>query len=232
MNSSSRPRLHFLSRGTRHSEPQLRNATTLLPRETFEDCPEVLEHYDRFVTFREAVSEHQKAEGRALRAATEAREEYQRKIREAIGHGDDPSKIKSAEDRHKVTAEAHRAMVRESTAGMTRAARDLAYALAEHAPNLLDPAEKRLIQAASEMEADFASIRRSWGAFELAWQERRILGSVGLFGGLIQNFDPAPSFPPDVADALATLTNRLTDLDRLKSDEAHIRAERPNGVQQ
>jgi hypothetical protein len=231
MSEQNRKQLHFLSRATRHNEPSMSVRVGLLPREVFADDPETLDLYDKYVNLRTAYQENERATGRERTAATTEQSIYLRKIREALAVGGDTSKIKNDAEKHTAASQAHAQLSSSAMAELTRVARSLAHRIAEVAPNLLTPSEQRLETEADKMRKALTNLRNAWAGYATAWQERRILGDAALFGGQLANYDPRPTFPPNVSAAIATLENHLGDLDRLKSDEELIRVERPEGVQ-
>ncbi|GEM_PF-6587338 len=225
-----RRKLSFLSRSKRPTEPTVSMVTSLLPREAFESAPEAVQAYDEFVRSRDAAHEHERTAGRERNAATTAKGAYREKVAAAIAAGEDPGKIRDKTSEHEAAAAAHAELAQTARHKATHAAREFAFAAAEAAGDLLEPSEARLTDAATTMREALDHLSNAWRDYALAWQERRILGDLALYGGRLANYDPNQPLPTDIRQALGELGDRLNDLDRLREDEATIRAERAKGV--
>lgn len=231
MTTDSRTKLHFYTRTNRILEPSLSPRAHLLPRRVFESDADLLALYERFVTLKENQTKHQTLAGKARLAAESARTVHAAKRRELLATGGDLSKLSDTSAKHLEEAETHTAHAKAAEGALLGVARELAYKLAEVAPHLLDPSEERIKTAAAVMDDAIDALEGAWIDYERAWRERRILGQAALFAGPIVNYDDSATLPPAVAEAVSTLRSHLTNLDRLKADEAAIRAERDRGDQ-
>lgn len=228
---TSRPKLHFLSRGQRYMEPSLSPQTTLLPRRVFEGDAELLAIHDRFVSFREAAVEQSNLAGQARIAADAAEQAYADARREALGTGGDLDAIENEAPALREDVVKHQENAKAAQQGILGVARELAHAFTEAAPDLLAPSEQRLETAAAVIENAVDSLEAAALDYELAWRERRILGKSAIYGGPVGNFDSGRNLPSEIAGAIQTLRAHLGGLDKLRSDEAILTAERPDGEQ-
>jgi hypothetical protein len=217
-------RMHYLSRGHTFRTPHLSRNTPLPPRDLFTDEPDVLELYDRFTNLGAAVKKHETDARTKRAAAATAQAAYKAAVSEAMATGKDTAKVTNDAPRLTAEAEHHDALAREAITEQDRISHPLAAVIAEAAPRLLQPSEDAMREAARTVEAAISGLHQAWSDWASAWHLRRLLGSAALSGGGIHPYRSNAPMPTDVAAALATLTDQLDNLDRLKSDEANVKA--------
>lgn len=220
--------LTFLKRDGSHSRPHIHPQSKLLPRILFKGRPAILDAWDRMAKLQEQVVRYGTEQRELTAQAAAAKQQYHRDVREAMATGGDVDKVVNGEVALLERAQEAQDRGEEARRGATAHGYVLGGLIAEAAPELLAPSEKQMAQAHADVLDAVANLESSWSRWSAAWHVRRLLGSAWLFGGQLGAYREESPLPPEVAAALATLTEYTTNLDRLKVDEAEVLAFRAN----
>jgi hypothetical protein len=223
----------FHERKPRTTNPTRPTTRTTLPRpdELEGTSPELAEALARWHVLIDAERQQYRDAAAANAKADEATADYRAKVREALTAGDDPAKVKDQTERHKATAAAHLRFAEDAHNERERLAGAIGALLEAEAPAMFDPAEKRIETAAASVRGSLAAIREAWAGYSHAFNTRVWLSNIDVKGGSVPAFHGSTALPPAVADALATLDDHITSLDKLKADEAQVREYRANEAQ-
>jgi hypothetical protein len=173
-----------------------------------------------------AAAERQQARlaAEANAAAEAATADYRAKVRNAMSKGADPTKIKDRTEEHKARAVAHIGFHNDARNEREKLGHRLGLMLEDAAPDLYPIVEDRIDQSAATVRGSLASVREAWASYSEAFELRRWLSHIELDGNTVGAYHGASSLPRDVVTALATLEHAIAELDRLKADEAEVRA--------
>lgn len=225
-NLNQRRPLAIHARGQRVNEPYVRSNTRLLPRETFAGHPDVLASYDRMATLLDAIDHHTSEIRRLRRASEQAAETYRLEVREALSTGKDTSKISNESADLAIQAKEHEALLRRAQHAADAHGRQLGSDIQAAAPLAFDGVEKRLDTADAKVRRAVTALEKSMEEWGSAWQERRILSAIHLFGGPLMDHEPEHAMPKEIYTALELIADQLANPDRIRADEAQLGAER------
>lgn len=219
------PMSGFYRRTSRSNHPAVVGPRiTLPPMEAFTDAPaELVLALTAWHDYAGKAIEHARKQRHALDAAERATVEFRAAMKEAVTKGTDPSKLRDKTPQHQAEAEAHAAAADAARSAQVRAGVTLGPLLEQQAPALYAHSEAEIAQADAEVRESLTLLTDSWRRWSTAFALRRWLSHVGTDGN-VTNYHGPDSLPAEVAQALATLTDHLAQLDRLKSDETEVQA--------
>lgn len=86
--------------------------------------------------------------------------------------------------------------------------------------------EKNIDAADAKVRRALTALKKSLEEWGSAWQTRKILSTIHLFGGPLIDHEPENATPKEIHTALALITDQLRNVDRIKDDEAQLLSER------
>ena len=214
--------LTFLKRDRGYKTPAITPGTALPPRETFKGHPDVLAAYDAYAHQITAWQDHRDAANRARAEAPAAVVTYRAELRTALAAGKPAENVTNREPVLLATAQAQDSLAEDARAAANAQGHVLARLISDVAPEVYPPAEAQIEAAALEVRAAIEGLRRAWSGWSAAWHLRGVLTTAHLYGGTLGGYRDSAPLPPDVTDALATLTAHLSDLETLRAEEGAV----------
>jgi hypothetical protein len=225
-NTNQRRPLAIHARGQRVHEPYVRSNTRLLPRETFQEHPDVLAAYDKQRTLIDAIKHHSDEARRLRRASEDAAEADRLALKQALATGQDTSEISNAADDLAAQSAAHESLLRRATGQAEAHGYELGRQIQAATPAVFDGVEKRIDTADAKVRRALAALEKAMEEWGSEWQTRRILSALHLFGGPLMDHEPENATPKETRTALALIADMLLNPERIQADEAQLHSER------
>jgi hypothetical protein len=214
------------ARGHAINAPYVRSNTRLLPRETFVGHPDVLAAYDKQATLLEAIQHHTSEIRRLRRASEQAAETYRLEVHEALATGKDVNKLSNTSADLATQAKAHEELLRRASGAADAHGQRLGECIQAATPAAFAGVDKRIDTADAKVRRALTALEKAMEEWGSAWQTRRILSGIHLFGGGLADHEPENATPKEIRTALALIIDQLANPERIRADEAQLNAER------